>query len=84
MLVCIDVIVKLWFSVLSNLKSHTIIRGGGGGTNDDAYFCPLKTPEVRSRSQLHKKGTIAQNMTQSSNDLLSPTKLMVARAANGN
>ena len=34
MLVRVIVIVKLWFSVLSNLKSHVIIYPNG--TNDDA------------------------------------------------
>ena len=47
-------------------------------------FWPLKTPKMHCKSQLHKIGTITQNMPQTSNSLLSPTKSMVARGTNGN
>ena len=45
---------------------------------------PLKTPKLDCKSELHKMGITAQNMPQTSNSLLSPTKSIVARATNGN
>ena len=67
MLACIGVIVKLWFSVLSDLKSHIIIHPRG--TNDDApsnLWKPLKCTV--------KMGITPQNMPQISDSPLSSTK----------
>ena len=62
------VILKLWFSVLLKLRSHIITHYINGGA----------TPSMFWDYQPHIMGIRPQNMTQTSNSLLSQTKSMVA------
>ena len=83
MLVRIGVIVKLWFSILSNLKSHIIIHPKR--TNDDAPSNFWKLPKCPVKVNYTKWIYItAQNMPQTSNFYYHPLNQCLPGATNGN